>query len=96
MLGSSKLFDSFYNEQIRPNTTDLTSHPVDHLAELLQIRFTRGIVDRGPTLCHASGHDDVGCTGDRCLVEQHVRTDQTVACGSVEKAAFRIVRERGP
>ena len=59
-------------QEVRADAADACSHAVEHVAQLLQIGLTGGVVDGGGALGQHGSHDDVGRTGDRGLVEQHV------------------------
>ena len=64
------------------------------MAELLDVGFTGGIVDGGDTLGQHGSHDDVGRTGHRSLVQQHVGSLQTRGV-DVEDTALRVMMEGG-
>ena len=78
-------------EQVRCNTADAGTHTVQHLTELLQIGFTSCIVNGGGTFGKNGGHDDVGCTCYRCLVEQHIGTLQLFGRNLIHIATFHTV-----
>ena len=67
-----KALHSLDSKQIRTDTTDVGTHAVQHVAQLLDVWFAGGIVDGCDTFSQYRGHDDVCSTGNRCLVQQHV------------------------
>ena len=79
-------------EQVRGDTADAGTHAVQHLTELLQIRLAGCIVDGGSTFCKHGCHHNVGCTGYRCLVEQHVGALQLLGRNLIHIATFHTVK----
>ena len=72
VFGAVQLPDTLDGEQVRGDARDACAHAVEHQAQLLDVRFARGVVDGRETLGHHSRHDDIGRAGHRSLVEQHV------------------------
>ena len=72
MLSTAKSLHALNTEEIRGNARNLCSHAVEHIAELLYIRLTGSIIDSRGAFCKYGGHDDIGSTGDRSLVEKHI------------------------
>ncbi len=59
-------------EQIGSDAADLCSHLVEHTAELLQVGFAGGTEMVQVPFCQYGSHQNVGCTGHGCFVEQHI------------------------
>ena len=76
MFRAAERLDALDGQQVRGDARDLRSHAVEHAAQLLDVGFARGVVDRRETLGQHGRHDDVGRTRHRGLVEQHVRSPQ--------------------
>ena len=72
------------DEQVRRDARDQRAHAVQHPAELLDIRFAGGVVDRRAPLGQYGGHHDIGRAGHRRLVEQHVAAFQAAALDGKE------------
>ena len=71
--------EAFYTldgQQIGCYARDAGSHPVEHLAELLEIRLAGSIINSGGALCQDGGHHDIGSSGDGGLVKQHILSFQ--------------------
>ena len=79
MLSTAKSLHALNTEKIRGNARNLCSHAVEHIAELLYIRLTGSIIDSRGAFCKYGGHDDIGSTGDRSLVEKHITALETVS-----------------
>ena len=86
VVGSVKLIDPHDGEEVAGNARDVGTHPVEQMAELLNIRLTGRVVDGRGAFRHDSCHDDVGGTGDRCLVEQHVGAFESIAVNLINVA----------
>ena len=80
VLRAAERLDALDGQQVRGDARDACAHAVEHLAQLLQVGLAGGVVDRREALGHHGGHHDVGRTGHRCFVQQHV--------GSFQLAAF--------
>ena len=63
---------TFDGKQVRCNARNLGSHAIQHPAQLLQIRFTGCIVNRGHSFGQYSCHHNIGRTGHRSLIQQHI------------------------
>ena len=72
MLRAAQQVDALDGQQVRGDARNAGSHAVEHPAELLDIGFARGVVDRRRAPCHDSRHADVGRSRHRRLVQQHV------------------------
>ena len=72
MRSAAKYLYTFDVEEVGAHSSNLCAHAVEHVAELLQIRFAGSIVNGGLAFGHHCGHDDVGCTRYGCLIEEHV------------------------
>ena len=62
MLRATQLTHTLDGQKIRGDARNLSTHAVEHLAELLQVGFARGIVNGGCTLGQNGGHDDISRT----------------------------------
>ena len=76
-------------QQIGSDARDFGTHPVQHPAQLLYIRFTGRIVNRGDSFGQHCRHNNIGRTCDRCLIQQHIRTFQLVSSNT--KTTFRCI-----
>ena len=74
VAGSVQLLDTIDSQQVTTDAADICSHAVEHVAELLYIRFAGCIIDGCSAFSQCSSHNDIGGTGDGCLVKQHVGT----------------------
>ena len=72
MLCSAQFLHSGDLQEVRSDTLDLCAHAHQHFAELLEIWFAGRIVDCSCTLRKSCSHENVSCTGHRCLVKKHV------------------------
>ena len=72
MFGTVQFVHSFNGQQIGGNALYLGAHAVQHLAKLLQIRFAGSIVNSGCSFGQYRCHHDVGSSGYRSFVQQHV------------------------
>ena len=71
--------DPFDRKQVRSDTRYACAHAVEHPAQLLHVGLAGSVVDRRRPPGHDGGHDDVGRTRHRRLVEQHVAAAQLLA-----------------
>ena len=94
MFRSSQAFHSFDSEQVGGNATDACAHGVEQVTELLDVRFTCGVVDCGSAFGQDGSHNDVGRTGDRSLVEQHIGACKAFG-GFDFECACRVVVGKG-
>src|SRR6185436_17436183 len=62
---------SFNGEHIGSDTADFSSHPVEHITKLLDVRLTGCIVNSCNALRHHSSEDYIGCSGNRCFIKKH-------------------------
>ena len=76
MLGTMQLLHTHDGEQIAGNATDLGTHRIEQVTELLDVWFAGCIIDGGGSLGKNRRHDDVGSTGNRSLIEQHIASLQ--------------------
>ena len=95
MRGPVQTFDPVDHQQIRRDPRNQRPHAVQHPAQLLHVRLAGRIVDRRPALRQHGRHDDVGGTGHRSLVEQHVTSLQVFARNG-KKVRAGIEIEFGP
>jgi hypothetical protein len=92
VLCSMQLFHTFDGEQVRCDAADLRTHAVQHLAQLLNVGFAGSVVYLGRPFGQCCSHDDVGCTGHRCFVQEHVFALQMVGIDVVD-ATLLVVCE---
>ena len=67
-----KRFHAMDCQQIGADAFYLSTHSAQHSAQLLDIGLTSRIVYGRGAFCEDCGHDYVGCSGHRSLVEKHV------------------------
>ncbi len=72
MTGTVEMVHADDGDEVAANARDVGAHAVEQVAELLDVRLAGGVVDGGGAGGHDGGHDDVGRTRDRSLVEEHV------------------------
>ena len=72
MLSTVQTLYTDNGQQVGTYTGNIGSHLVQQMAELLDIRFTGGVVDRRRAFSQHGSHDDVGRTGHAGFVEKHV------------------------
>ena len=72
MAGTMQFLDAHNGNQIAGNAADLSSHRIEQMAELLDIWFASRIVNGGSTFSQDRSHDDIGCSRNRSLIEQHI------------------------
>ena len=94
VLSAVEPFHSLDGEEVGRDAGDFRSHAVEHLAQLLDVRFAGRVVDGGGAWCEHARHDDVGRSGDRCLVEQDVHSVHLV-CVNLEASGLNVVVEPG-
>ena len=95
MRSASQRLNPFYCQQIGADTRNTGSHTVQHGRKLLQIWFAGGIIDRCFSFRKHSRHQDIGRTGHRSLVEQHISAFQLLRLYFVE-LAVGIITETSP
>ena len=95
MLGAMQLLHTHDGEQIAGNATDLGTHRIEQMTELLDVWFTCSIVDGGGTFCQHRCHDDIGSTRNRSLIEEHIRALQML-CLDGEHLALVVADELRP
>ena len=76
VFGAAQRFDPLDGEQVGGDARDACAHAVEHAAELLDVGLAGGVVDARGAAGQHGGHDDVGRTGHRGLVEEHVGAAQ--------------------
>ena len=79
MLCASEFGHTLDGQQIRADATNLGTHAVEHVTQLLDIGFAGSVIDSGHALCHHGSHNNIGSTRHRGLIQQHISTFQTVA-----------------
>ena len=89
-----ELAHSLDADEVAGYAADFCSHVVEHMAKLLDIRFTGGIVYCGLSLCHDSSHDDVCRSRYRSLVEQHIAALQLVGTYLIDIAVVDVAEPR--
>ncbi len=78
VVGSAEPVSTCDGKQIGTDSFYPGTHAHKHPAQLLDVRLACSIIYHGLTLGEHSRHNDVGSTGDRSLVEQHVGAFQTL------------------
>ena len=72
MAATLQAFNTLNGEKVGTHALNPGSHIVEHGAELIYIRLAGGIHNGGSAFGKHGGHNDVGRSGNRGLVEQHV------------------------
>ena len=93
--GAVQGFHAVNPEEVGTHAVDEGAHAVEHLAQLLEVRFAGGVVDGGGALGQHGGHHNIGRTGDGSLVQEHVSARQAAFLRQVECAAGRVVGHFG-
>ncbi len=94
MLSPVEFLYSCDGQEIGSDAVDLGAHGRKQAAELLHIRLAGGVVDGGDALGQHGGHNDVGGTGDRRLVQQHVAPLEAGGGTQIIRADYGIVLKR--
>jgi hypothetical protein len=84
--GAAELATTLDVQQVRADALDLRAHRAQQLAQLLHVRLTRGVDDRGAAVRERGGHQRVLGTGDRGLVEEQLGAPQTARCPELVRA----------
>ena len=92
MLRTVQFADTFDSKKVRPYSADLRAHVVEQFAELLQIGFTSCVVDRGSTFGEHGCHDDIGSTGDRRFIKQHVRAFEMFSLKTISQQLLVVLK----
>ena len=79
------------SQQVRTDARNFRTHSVEHMAELLDVRFTSRIVDGGGALGKYGCHDDVGSTRHTGFVQQHICAFQFVGVNFIYATFHAIV-----
>ena len=82
-------------QEVGAHAVDERAHPVEHLAQLLQVRLAGGVVDGGRAPRKDGGHHDIGRTGHGSLVQQHIAAGQPVLGGQMERTAGGVILHVG-
>ena len=85
---------AFDGKQVRCDTRNLSSHAIQHPAQLLQIRFTGCIVNRCHPFGQYSSHHNIGRTGHRSLIQQHISAFQLLGIDT-KTTIHGIIFKRG-
>ena len=94
MLGTMQFINTHDGEQVAGDAADLSAHRIEQMAELLDIWFASCIINGGSALCQYRCHDDIGGTGNRSLIEQHIAALQLL-CLYLINITLIIVNEVG-
>ena len=94
MLGTMQFINTHDGEQVAGDAADLSTHRIEQMAELLDIWFASCIINGGSALCQYRCHDDIGGTGNRSLIEQHIAALQLL-CLYLINITLIIVNEVG-
>ena len=92
MLSTMQTLHTFDGQQIATNATNLSTHFVQQLTQLLDIRFTSGIVDSRSAFGKYCRHHNIRRTGHRSLVKQHVTSLQTLRTYFINIAALNVLK----
>ena len=95
MCSATQRLNPFYCQQIGTDTRNTGSHTVQHGRKLLQIRFTGSIINRCFSFRKHSRHQDIGRTGHRSFIEQHIGSFQLLRLYFVE-LTVGIITEASP
>ena len=90
VLRPTERLDALDGEQVRAYALNLGAHAVQHVAQLLHVRFAGSIIDGGNARRHDGSHDDVGRTGHRRLVQQHVGSLQLCGTDFIDAARLNL------
>ena len=82
------------NEQVTGHACNLCAHAVEQAAQLLDIGFAGSIVNGCGALRRHSGHDNVGGSGDRSLIQQHIAPLQLLGLQLIG-VTLRVFHEGG-
>ena len=94
VLSPMQLVDTLDGQQVRSDATDLCTHLVQQMTELLQIGFAGCVVDGCSALGKDGCHHDVRSTRHRGLVEQHIGALQALGGYLVDVTAWHMIECR--
>ena len=86
VFAAVQLLHAADGEQVAPHAADAGAHAVEHLAELVDVRFAGGVHDGGGAVGQHGGHHDVGGAGDGGFVEEHVAAFEALGVDEVGAA----------
>jgi hypothetical protein len=66
-------FDAFDFDAIGAFASDVGAHGIEHVGEVDDVGFARGIIEDGLSFCEDAGHQDVFCRGDAGFIEENAR-----------------------
>ncbi len=66
------------HEAVCTNPADLRAHGVEHGTEILDMRFTGGVIEHGDTLSQGGGHDQVFGGSDTGFIQEDIGAGQTL------------------
>ena len=95
VLRAAEFLYAVDTEEVGAHAVNESAHTVEHLAKLLDIGLTGGVVDGCGALCKHCGHHNVGCTGNRGFFQEHVSACKTALRGKVESPALRVILHPG-
>ena len=94
VAASMQAFHPADGQQVGPDAGYIGSHRDQHSAQLLHVRFARSVVDRGRAFRQDGGHHDVGRSGNRSLVQEHVSAFQTGSFDGIKLGIGVVVELR--
>jgi len=86
MPGTTQYAYAFDMQQIGTDPLNLCPHIIEQLAELLYVRFTGSIVDRGGSLSQHGSHEDIGRTRHRDFLHKDILARQMTGRESINTA----------
>ncbi len=92
MCSTTQHLNPFYCQQIGTYSRDTGPHAVQHRGELLQIRLTGSIINRCLSFRKDRSHQDIGRTGHRGLIEQHISPLQFLRLYFIDLSIRRITK----
>ena len=88
MARPMQFLDANNGYQIAGNSTNIRPHPVQEVAQLLDIGLTSSIVNRRCPFREDRSHDDIRRTGDGSLIKQHITTFQFPGMDLIDISLF--------
>ena len=92
MLRTVQFVHALNGNQVRADAADVGSHAVQHVAQLLQVRLTSGIIYGSRAFGDNGSHNNVGRACHRGLVEQHVTTLQLLGGNLVYVTVVQVLK----
>src|SRR4030095_2289897 len=83
---------TFYPQQVTPDSVNLCPHSIEHLAKLLNVRFTSCVVNGCLTNGHHCSHDQICRSRNRGLIHQQ-KGPLKVGSQQMKKAILSMIVE---